>query len=168
MRLFKRLLFKLFVNVLASSCFILPKIRCILLKIAGIKLQTNTVKPHCYFHTNDISIGQGTLINHYCKFFSSDKPGGNIIIGNKCFIAMNVLFTTKAHEIGTAGQRAGQNSYYPIIIEDGCWIGANSTILPGVKIERGCIIAAGSVVNKNCAPNGLYAGVPARRIKDLA
>lgn len=167
MRLIERLIFIFFANVLASSYFTLPKIRYLFLKSVGIDLNTNAIKPRCYFSSNDVSIGKGTLINHYCKFFSSNKPGGKIIIGNRCFIAMNVLFTTMTHETGTSGQRAGENRYYPIVVDDGCWIGANSTILPGVKIGKGCIIAAGSVVNKDCEPNGLYAGVPARRIKEL-
>jgi maltose O-acetyltransferase len=40
-------------------------------------------------------------------------------------------------------------------------------IMPGVTVGNGCIIASGALVNKDCAPNGLYAGVPAIRIKDL-
>ena len=40
-------------------------------------------------------------------------------------------------------------------------------ILPGVTIAEGCVIAAGAVVNKSTEPDGLYAGVPARRVKDL-
>lgn len=52
-------------------------------------------------------------------------------------------------------------------MEDGCWLGGNVTVLPGVTIGRGCVIAAGAVVTKSCDPNGLYAGVPARRIRDL-
>lgn len=167
MRSVKRFLFKLLANVLASSFLTLPKVRCLLLIMAGIDLQTNAVKPGCYFNTRDISIGKGSYINYHCKFFSADKPGGQIIIGNNCYIAMNVLFTTMTHEIGTSQKRAGENRYYPIVIDDGCWIGTNSSILPGVKIGKGCIIAAASVVNKDCEPNGLYAGVPARRIRDI-
>ncbi|PZU62885.1 DapH/DapD/GlmU-related protein [Sphingobium sp.] len=52
-------------------------------------------------------------------------------------------------------------------IHNGCWIGLGVTILPGIVIGEGCVIAAGSVVNKNCEKNGLYAGVPAKRVKDL-
>jgi acetyltransferase-like isoleucine patch superfamily enzyme len=47
------------------------------------------------------------------------------------------------------------------------WIGANAIILCGVTVGEGCIIASGSVVTKDCYPNGMYAGVPAKRIKDL-
>ena len=52
-----------------------------------------------------------------------------------------------------------------IIIEDDVWIGANCIILSGVKISRGAIIAAGSVVIKEVAPYSIIAGVPAKQIK---
>lgn len=61
----------------------------------------------------------------------------------------------------------GEGYTFPTLIKDGCWVGANVTIIPGVTIGEGCIIAAGAVVTKNCEPDGLYAGVPAKRIKDL-
>lgn len=61
----------------------------------------------------------------------------------------------------------GEEYTFPTLIKDGCWVGANVTIIPGVTIGEGCIIAAGAVVTKNCEPDGLYAGVPAKRIKDL-
>ena len=51
------------------------------------------------------------------------------------------------------------------MIEDDVWIGANCTILDGVRIAKGCIIGAGSVVSKSTEPFGIYAGVPARLIK---
>ncbi|WP_372495087.1 acyltransferase [Nocardioides pinisoli] len=50
---------------------------------------------------------------------------------------------------------------------NGAWIGAAVTVLPGVTIGPGCVVAAGSVVTADCQANGLYAGVPARRIRDL-
>ena len=55
----------------------------------------------------------------------------------------------------------------PIEVHDGCWTGANSTILPGSVIEKGCVIAAGSVVKGLLKPNRLYAGVPAKEIRQL-
>ena len=56
----------------------------------------------------------------------------------------------------------------PIKIVDDCWIGANTTIMPGVTIAKGCIIAANSLVTKYTEPNGLYVGKPAKRIKELS
>ena len=67
------------------------------------------------------------------------------------------------HEIGDSSRRAGASKYPSINIGDGCWIGANSLILGGFTIGEGTIIAAGSVVIKNCEPNSLYAGVPGKK-----
>jgi maltose O-acetyltransferase len=53
-------------------------------------------------------------------------------------------------------------------VGDGSWIGANVTILPGVTIGKDCVIGAGAVVTSDCAPNTVYAGVPARPIRMLA
>ena len=68
---------------------------------------------------------------------------------------------------GGANQRAGMYCNKDIEIGDGTWICANVTILPGVKIGKGCVIAAGSVVNKDCEDNCMYGGVPAKLIKRL-
>lgn len=61
----------------------------------------------------------------------------------------------------------GVSKTAPIRIEDGCWIGANVTILPGVTIKAGTVIAAGAVVIHDCDENALYGGVPAKKIRDL-
>lgn len=90
MRLINRLMFMFIVNVLASSHFTIHKLRGSLLKLAGLNIETNAIKSKCYFNTNDINIGKDSFVNQYCKFFSSEVPGGEITIGKKCFIAMNV------------------------------------------------------------------------------
>ena len=76
-----------------------------------------------------------------------------------CFI---VFHTSKV-----ISKRAGDNVYESIFVEKGVWIGANATILPGIRIEEGAIIAAGAVVTKNVKKNCLYGGVPAKLIKCL-
>jgi len=53
----------------------------------------------------------------------------------------------------------------PVVIEDECWIGANVTILKGVTIGRGSVVAAGAVVTKSCEPYSIIGGVPAKLIK---
>jgi acetyltransferase-like isoleucine patch superfamily enzyme len=56
-------------------------------------------------------------------------------------------------------------AYQTVIIEDDCWIAANSIILAGVTIGKGSVVAAGSVVTENVAPYSVVAGVPAKFIK---
>ncbi len=53
-----------------------------------------------------------------------------------------------------------------VVIEEDVWVGANVIILKGVTIGRGSVIAAGSIVTKNVEPYSIYAGVPARKIKE--
>ncbi|QCX34774.1 acyltransferase [Caloramator sp. E03] len=55
----------------------------------------------------------------------------------------------------------------PVVLEEGCWIGANATILCGVKIGKCSVVAAGSVVNKDVPEYTVVGGVPAKYIKDL-
>lgn len=162
----KSFIFK-FANILASSVLIPVKYRVHLLRIAGIKVEKSDIRAKCFFSSKNISIGKHSFINSHCKFFATNKGEGHIRIGEHTSIAMNVLITTMTHEIGSEKHRNGNNLYLPVNIGNGCWVGTNATILPGVTIGDGCIIAAGAVVNRDCKPNGLYAGVPAKRIKDL-
>lgn len=80
---------------------------------------------------------------------------------------MNVTFMNSDHDLADSERRAGKYRPKPIIVGDGCWIGANSLIMPGVTIGSGVVIAAGSVVTKDCEKDCLYGGIPARKIKEL-
>ena len=90
-----------------------------------------------------------------------------IEIGDNCDIAFQVKFICLTHDIGSSERRAGKARTLPIKIGNGCWIGSEAIILPGVTVGDGCIIAAGSVVSKDCDPDYLYGGVPAKKIKKL-
>jgi maltose O-acetyltransferase len=152
-----------FINSLAASSLLVNPVRASLMRLYGIKTTTNWIRAGCYFGGRDIVIGSGTRVNCRC-FFDGAAP---IRIGKKCGIGMEVMFCTSSHTIGPAVDRAGPFNAQPITVGDGCWIGARSVILPGVTIGNGCVIATGAVVNRDCGANGLYAGVPARRIKEL-
>lgn len=71
------------------------------------------------------------------------------------------------HEIGTAKQRAAGRKAGAISIGDGTWIGMGVSILSGITIGSGCVVAAGAVVIHDLKANCLYAGVPARKIREL-
>lgn len=154
---------KLIISI-ASSSIISASVRIKLYNMCGMDLKNKHIWAGCTFRGNKVKIGNGTWINKGC-FFDSDSA--QIEIGENCGIGMQVLFCTSSHEIGNQNRRAGKDKKLPIKIREGCWIGARVTILPGVTIGQGCIIAAGSVVTKDCLANGLYAGVPATRKKDL-
>lgn len=99
-------------------------------------------------------------------------------IGKKCSIARNCTFTLSNHLIDTFSShpstkhlfshKKGNPSSYSkgdIIIKNDVWIGTNCTILDGVTIENGAVVAAGSVVVKNVPPYAIVGGNPAKVIK---
>lgn len=151
------------INSVAKSPVITDKMRCRILRVMGMEIKTNRIKAGLTLRGKGLSIKGDSLINYNCLIDSSAP----VTLGQKVSLAFGVVICTSTHEIGGSSDRAGKTVRLPVSIEDGCWIGANSTILPGVTIGKGCIIAAGSVVTKDCEPNGLYAGVPAKRIKEL-
>lgn len=108
-----------------------------------------------------VIVGDGSWVNAGAFIEDGTRIGERVAIGP------SVTICTVTHEIGPESGRAGQPVNKPVVIGDGCWLGASVTVLPGVTIGRGCVIAAGAVVREDCAPNGLYVGVPARRARDL-
>ena len=80
-------------------------------------------------------------------------------------VAPRVSFLCATHEFGELKHRAGADVTKNIVVGDGVWIGANSTILPGVSIGDGSVVGAGSVVTKDVGPNVVVAGNPARVLK---
>lgn len=90
---------------------------------------------------------------------------GKIIIGKGTWIAPNVGLITTNHNIYNLSEHVSGKD---IVIEEKCWIGMNSTILPGVVLGSGTIVGAGSVVTKSFPEgNCVIAGVPAKIIKKL-
>ncbi len=86
----------------------------------------------------------------------------NIEIGNNCCISKNVTIRdSNSHCI----KREGYRCTAPIKICDNVWIGLGATVLSGVTIGEGSVVAAGAVVNKDVPPRTMVAGVPARVIR---
>ncbi|WP_214858362.1 acyltransferase [Exiguobacterium sp. s191] len=163
MRIIKNYFRDIFINSIASSNVTPQIIRKYMYTFYGIKTQTRSIRPNCYFGNNKVVIGKNTTINGSCYFENLSL----IKIGENCDIAMEVLFCTSTHEIGDQYKRAGKAFGKDIVVEDGCWVGARVTILPGVRIGKGCIIAANSVVTSDCEDNYLYAGIPAKKVRKL-
>ena len=87
--------------------------------------------------------------------------GGSITIGENVFIGPFCGFYTATHPLDFARRNKGLEKALPIKVGDNCWFGANVSVMPGVTIGSGCVIAAGSVVTKDVPDNSLVAGVPA-------
>ncbi|MDB4302840.1 acyltransferase [bacterium] len=96
-----------------------------------------------------------------------------IIIGNGVLTGKKVLITDNAHgfsnkdtmDIYPLNRKITSNG--PVIIDDCVWIGEKASIMPGVKIGKGAIIAANAVVTRNVPAYAVVAGVPAKVIKQL-
>ncbi|MEO9209929.1 MAG: DapH/DapD/GlmU-related protein [Ginsengibacter sp.] len=120
-----------------------------------------------------IKIGDNFYIGKFSQIECDVEIGHDVIIGNH--VGMVGRYDHHYQQIGTSTRLSSQirDSDYKwkgitekIIIEDDVWIGFGSIILSGVKIGKGSIIAAGSVVTKNVQAFSIYAGVPAKKIRD--
>ena len=89
-------------------------------------------------------------------------------IGSDCDIAPRVFIGDGTHVIDKNSPNvAGAGKMLPVKIGNGCWLCANSTILPGAEIGEKCIIAAGSVFKGKSNPLEVWGGVIARKVKNL-
>lgn len=91
---------------------------------------------------------------------------GGIYIGDDVLIGHNACLLTLNHEMEPEN-RADMHPK-PIHIEDKVWLGSNVTVLPGVTIGEGAIVAAGAVVTKDVESNTIVGGVPAKIIKRIS
>lgn len=124
----------------------------------------------CKANWNNVSIGNDVSINEGALFLCSRAK---VIIGDKVMFGPNVTIITGDHRTDLVGRFMSDvtdNEKKPendqdVIFEGDNWIGANVTILKGVKIGFGAIIGAGSLVNKDVPPFSVFCGYPARLIK---
>lgn len=138
------------------------------LKKLGVKFNGSAmVKKFNHIDGFNLEIGNGSLINRGAFIYQNGLPEARIKLGDNVFLAPNISLICVSHKIGDSKMRAGDTFAGLIEIKDGSWLGEGVKVMPGVTIEKGCVIASGSIVTKDTEPNGLYAGVPARRIKDL-
>jgi len=138
------------------------------------------------FHPENIEIGNNVYIGHYTILKAYYKnlmiiddytwigqqcflhSAGGLKIGKGVGIGPKVIILTSQHKPVDKDIPVyfSPIEFGEVILEDGCDIGAGAIILPGVKIGEGAIIGAGAVVTKNVPPYEIWAGVPARKIKE--
>jgi acetyltransferase-like isoleucine patch superfamily enzyme len=104
-----------------------------------------------------VSIGANSRINRDCMI---DVRGG-VTIGDNVSISPQVAISTAAHSALDPGFRV---EIRPVVIEDNVWVGMRATILGGVTLGRGSVVAAGAMVTKDVPPLTIVAGVPAKPV----
>jgi putative colanic acid biosynthesis acetyltransferase WcaF len=106
----------------------------------------------------NVEMGSSVAIDSNVNLYSAAK----IIIGTKVAISREAFICTASHDINYANCPL---ITAPITISDGVWIGARATILPGITIGEGAIVAANAVVTKNVPAWAVVVGNPAKIIK---
>lgn len=108
-----------------------------------------------------ITIGEGTTVGDYSYIYASEK----IEIGNKVLIAPFCYLVDGNHGTRLDNYIRHQPlTTKPIIVQDDVWLGARVTLLPGVTVHRGAVVAAGSVVTHSVPKNEIWGGIPAKKI----
>lgn len=117
----------------------------------GVHIQANS----------EVSIGNQSHFAPFCVLY------GPLEVGDKCAVAAHTVFASIGHTYDQPDvpfvdlpARAGK-----IVLEDNVWIGANATIIAGVRIGTGSIVGAGAVVTHDVEPYSVVGGVPARLIR---
>ncbi|HBB01231.1 MAG TPA: acyltransferase [Porphyromonadaceae bacterium] len=116
-----------------------------------------------------IKTGRKLIIGNYVDISSGVMlaTDGGLEIGDRTLIGFRAIILSDSHEIpqNNAPIFYGKQLRKKIVIKNDVWIGANAIILPGVIIEEGAIIAAGSIVTKDVPSYSIVAGIPAKVIK---
>jgi virginiamycin A acetyltransferase len=114
--------------------------------------------------SGDVIIGAGSYINSGCVLYT----GHGIRIGANVLIAANCTLAPTNHEIRDRSRLIREQGFSPsrggIVIEDDVWVGANSVLLDGAILRRGCVVGAGSVVREELPEYSINVGSPARTV----
>ena len=127
-------------------------------------------RPGAYaIHCSNISLGENVVVRPSTMMFADEFA--EIIVGNNVMIGAGVHFYVNNHKFDRRDIPLIEQGYYPsesILIGEGAWVGANSTILPGVEIGVNSVIGAGAIVTKSIPDFSIAVGNPAKVIKTLA
>ena len=111
--------------------------------------------------------GSHTFIGEGCWFNSGATliDDAEIRIGARVLLGPRVTIATAGHPLDPALRSTAAQFSAVVTIEDEVWVGANATVLPGVTIGRGSVVAAGAVVTRSVPPMRVVGGVPARVVR---
>lgn len=109
----------------------------------------------------NIHLGERVFINSGCRF----QDQGGVTIGDDSLIGHIAVLATLDHDVHP--DRRADMHPAPIVIGRKVWIGANATILKGVTIGDGAIVAAGAVVTEDVPADSIVVGAPARVVRSV-
>lgn len=134
-------------------------VRLFFYRLSGIRIGAESkIHMWCnFFDPKNINIGKDTIIGDHV--FLDGRA--ELMIGNHVDIASSVLIYNSQHDTESADFHAIEKE---VVIEDYVFLGPRAIILPGVKIGKGAIVAAGAVVTKDVSPFKVVGGVPAVEI----
>jgi acetyltransferase-like isoleucine patch superfamily enzyme len=102
-------------------------------------------------------LGAYSRVNRRCCL----DARGSLEIGDNVSISPEVMILTASHRVDDPEFRVESRA---VVIEDHVWIGSRATVLPGVTLGRGCVVAAGAIVTRDVPPLTIVAGIPARQV----
>ena len=116
---------------------------------------------HCQGGT--VTIADNTAIGPYVIIYG----GGDVYIGKYCSIATHTSIISTSHSFSKTGMLIREQGCagLRVCIEDDVWIGANCSILYGINLQKGCIVGANSMVNRDVHAYSIAGGSPIRMIK---
>lgn len=137
------------------------KLKVIILRLFGARIGTGVIlKPSINVkYPWNLTIGNYSWVGENA-WLDSLAP---ITIGSNVCISQGVYLCTGNHDWSDS---AFGLIVKPIVVEDGSWVGARATVLPGVTVKSHSIVAAGTVIAKDTEPYMIYAGNPATAVKE--
>jgi len=113
-------------------------------------------------YPSQLVIGDNTRVNRNCLI----NAGGGMEIGKNVLIGPHVIIYSQNHNYRDGKVCISDQGYAKarVVIEDDVWLCARSTILPGLRVRKGTVVAAGAVVTKDTEPYSVVAGSPAIKI----
>ena len=134
-------------------------IRKVLYRLCGMKIGKDARIHMCVkvLIPWKITIGKRSVVNEFC--FLDGR--GNITIGDDVSISIYSIIITGTHKKDSETFEYAKNQ---VVLEDNVWLGARAMVLDGSLLQKGTIVGAGSVFKGISDKNGIYIGIPARKM----
>ena len=150
-------------SAIGGSMWVPRVVRRLIYSIAGASVRSAPGMKFVFAGSpRNLTVGTGVYMNR-AVFIEAIAP---VKIGDGCALGMEAMILTSHHPVHPVDGWQQDAEGRGVTIGDRVWIGARAIVLPGSIIESEVVVAAGAVVTGTCLSRGIYAGVPARRIRD--